>query len=70
MTILLHLANFLYLAAYLVKSMVLLRVLSIIAGVLCVGYFLWMGLWTPIIWQFVFISINLFFIFRKKINES
>lgn len=66
MTILLHLANLLYLAAYLVKSMIILRVLSIIAGILCTGYFLWAGLYVPIFWQFIFISINLLFIFRKN----
>ena len=54
--------NFVYVAAYLVKDILWLRLLSIIGSLVVIPYYLLQSepLWTPVFWAFVFVSINLF----------
>ncbi|MCP4767555.1 MAG: hypothetical protein GY875_14920 [Gammaproteobacteria bacterium] len=54
--------NFVYVAAYLVKDILWLRLLSIIGSLIVLPYYLLQPepLWTPVFWAFVFVSINLF----------
>jgi hypothetical protein len=54
-------SNLTYVAAYLVKDILWLRILSIAGSLIVLPYFLLQPepLWTPVFWSFVFISINL-----------
>ena len=54
--------NFVFVAAYLVKDILWLRLLSIIGSLVVLPYYLLQPepLWTPVFWAFVFVSINLF----------
>ena len=54
--------NFVFVAAYLVKDILWLRLLSIIGSLVVLPYYLFQPepLWTPVFWAFVFVSINLF----------
>lgn len=54
--------NFVFVAAYLVKDILWLRILSIIGTLLVLPYYLLQPepLWTPTFWAFIFIGINLF----------
>ena len=54
--------NFVFVAAYLVKDILWLRLLSIIGSLVVLPYYLLQSepLWTPVFWAFVFVSINLF----------
>lgn len=56
---LMHLANIIYLASYAVKSMVLLRWLTVLGIVLLIPYYLAWGLWDAAVWNGVFLGINL-----------
>lgn len=55
-----HVANLLYLASYLVRDILWLRILTIIAGSSLVVYFYFQPntLWAPVLWNLVFIAIN------------
>ena len=63
--------NFVFVAAYLVKDILWLRLLSIAGSLVVLPYYLLQPepLWTPVFWAFVFVSINLFRagqIFRER----
>jgi Popeye protein conserved region len=55
-----HVANVLYLASYLVKDILWLRVLTVVAGVLLIPYYFMqpMPLWPAIAWSGVFLAVN------------
>jgi len=61
MVIFIHIANFIYLCSYLVKDILWLRVLTVIAGLVLVGYYAWMPrpIWAAIVWNVLFFVINL-----------
>ena len=64
-------SNLAYVAAYLVKDIFWLRILSIGGSLMVIPYFLLQPepLWTPLFWAFVFIVINAFRtwqIFRER----
>jgi hypothetical protein len=54
------LANLIFVGAYWVKDILWLRVLSIVGSLVVFPYYLLQSepLWTPIVWSFLFISIN------------
>ena len=54
-----HGANILILCSFLVRDMLLLRVLSIGAGVMFCAYFLHQGLMEPIYWNTLFCIVNI-----------
>src|SRR5277367_1501538 len=56
-----HIANAIYLCSYLVKDILWLRVLTVLAGLVLLGYYAWMPtpLWAGIAWNVVFAAINL-----------
>ncbi|WOO41690.1 cyclic nucleotide-binding domain-containing protein [Rubellicoccus peritrichatus] len=56
-----NMANVLYLISYLVRDILWLRIFAIIAGSSLIPYYYFQAtpLWDVIIWNFVFISINL-----------
>lgn len=60
MYIFIHIANVIYLCSYLVKDVLWLRVLSVIAGIVLLGYYarLPMPLWPVITWNILFAVIN------------
>ena len=70
MVALLHLANVLYLLSYLVKNVMALRLLTVVATVLLIVYFLILHLWGPVAWNLVFISINLHQILIYRRNNK
>ena len=58
-----HVANVLYLASYLVRDIFWLRILTVVAMCCLLPYFFTCGdepLWAPIIWQGLFLAVNLF----------
>lgn len=61
MVVFIHIANFVYLCSYLVKDILWLRVLTVVAGLLLLGYYAWMPrpIWAAIIWTILFTFINL-----------
>lgn len=61
MDLLIYIANFLYLGAYFVREMLLLRLFSLLAALCLVGYFASRPdpLGTVIAWNLVFASLNL-----------
>jgi hypothetical protein len=56
-----HVANALYLASYLVKDILWLRVLTVVAGVLLLPYYFMqpVPLWPAIAWSGVFLAVNI-----------
>jgi hypothetical protein len=60
MVIFIHVANFVYLCSYLVKDILWLRVLTVIAGLILLGYYAWMPnpIWAAIVWNILFSLIN------------
>lgn len=68
---LIHAANVLYLFAYLVRDILWLRILTVFAATLLMAYF-WvqpeLGM-TPIYWNLVFTSLNLFWIVRLYLER-
>jgi CRP-like cAMP-binding protein len=61
MVVFIHIANAIYLCSYLVKDILWLRALTILAGLVFLGYYAWMPmpLWPAIAWNAVFTAINL-----------
>jgi CRP-like cAMP-binding protein len=61
MNYLIHLANALFLAAYVVKDILWLRVLTVVAGILLLPYYLLqpVPLWPAIAWSGVFLAVNI-----------
>jgi hypothetical protein len=58
-----HIANVGYLASYLVRDIFILRILTVVAGLLLLPFYFFQGadpLWTPIIWSFVFTAVNVY----------
>lgn len=58
-----HVANVLYLASYLVRDILWLRMLTVVAMLCLFPYFYSCGaepLWAPIIWNGIFLAVNLF----------
>jgi Popeye-like protein len=56
-----HVANALYLASYLVKDILWLRLLTVVAGVLLLPYYFMqpVPLWPAIAWSGVFLAVNI-----------
>ncbi len=61
MVVFIHISNAIYLCAYLVKDILWLRVLTVVAGLVLLGYYAWMPapIWAAIVWNIVFTAINL-----------
>jgi hypothetical protein len=61
MIVLIHVANVLYLFSYLVKDILKLRVLTVVAGLILLGYYVAeaMPVWAAIAWNILFLGINL-----------
>lgn len=57
---LIHIANIFYLASYCVKDIRLLRWLTVIGMALLIPYYFVWGLWAAVLWNFFFLSINLY----------
>jgi hypothetical protein len=64
MVVFIHIANAIYLCSYLVKDILWLRVLTVVAGLVLLGYYLWMPrpVWAALAWNAVFTVINLWHI--------
>jgi hypothetical protein len=64
-TVLIHIANVLYLASYLVKDILWLRALTVVAGLTLIPYFALRPepLWAPVAWNVVFTAINVYQIY-------
>lgn len=58
--LLIHSANFIYLASYAVKDMRVLRWLTILGILLLIPYYLTWGLWEAAIWNGIFLAINFY----------
>ncbi len=74
MDLLIYCANFLYLAAYFVRDMLLLRVFSLLAVLCLIGYFASRKelLVTVIAWNLVFALVNTVHVTRlswQRLNE-
>lgn len=67
---LIHLANLVYLASYSVKNVRVLRWLTIVGIMFLIPYFLILGLWEPVIWNSIFLSINLYRLFSDRKIET
>ncbi len=61
MVVFIHISNAIYLCAYLVKDILWLRVLTVVAGLVLLGYYAWMPMpiWAAVVWNIVFTAINL-----------
>jgi hypothetical protein len=61
MVVFIHIANAIYLCSYLVKDILWLRVLTVVAGLVLLGYYLWMPapVWAAMAWNVIFSVINL-----------
>jgi CRP-like cAMP-binding protein len=59
MSILLHLGNVLYLAAYAVRDIMWLRILTVVAGLCVLPYYYVRALHPPIVWTALFMLVNL-----------
>jgi hypothetical protein len=60
MTVLIHVANLLYVGSYLVKDILWLRVLTVLGGLVLLAYYALqpMPLWAAVGWNVLFLSIN------------
>jgi hypothetical protein len=60
MTVLIHVANVMYVGSYLVKDILWLRLLTILGGLVLMAYYvlLPMPLWAAVGWNVLFLSIN------------
>lgn len=65
--LLIHSANAIYLLSYIVKDMVVLRWLTILAASLLIPYYMVFRLWEAVIWNVVFLVIN---VYRLKRSSS
>jgi hypothetical protein len=61
MVVFIHIANAIYLASYLVKDILWLRILTIAAGLVILGYYAWMPMpiWAGVAWNILFVTINM-----------
>jgi hypothetical protein len=61
MVVFIHVANAIYLCSYLVKDILWLRVLTLVAGLVLLGYYAWMPMpvWAAIGWNIAFSAVNL-----------
>lgn len=61
MVVFIHVANVLYVGSYLVKDILWLRVLTVLGGLTLLAYYVLMPmpLWAAIVWNVLFLSINL-----------
>jgi hypothetical protein len=61
MVVLIRIANVLYVISYLVKEILWLRLLTVVAGGVLIAYYalLPVPLWAAIVWNVVFLAINL-----------
>jgi hypothetical protein len=61
MVVFIHIANAIYLASYLVKDILWLRILTVAAGLVILGYYAWMPMpiWAGVGWNILFLAINL-----------
>ena len=61
MIVFIHIANAIYLASYLVKDILWLRVLTVTAGLVILGYYAWMPMpiWAGVVWNILFVAINI-----------
>lgn len=60
---LVHVANVLFLGSYLVRDILWLRALTIVAIGTLIPYYIANDLWPPVVWNGVFIAINLYQIY-------
>jgi len=61
MIVFIHIANAIYLGSYLVKDILWLRVLTVTAGLVILGYYAWMPMpiWAGVFWNILFVAINI-----------
>lgn len=66
-----NVANVVYLASYAVHDILWLRILTVVAAVSLVPYYLFQPtpLWTPIIWNGIFVAINAYWIVRLLLER-
>jgi hypothetical protein len=71
MVVYIHVANAIYLCSYLVKDILWLRVLTIVAGFVLLGYYVFMPapVWAAVAWNVVFSAINLWQIRRLLLDR-
>lgn len=69
MNALVHVANVLFLVSYLVRDILWLRGLTIVAIATLIPYYLANDLWPPIIWNGVFVAINVYQMVRLLIER-
>jgi hypothetical protein len=64
MVVFIHLANAIYLCSYLVRDILWLRMLTVVAGLVLLGYYVWMPapVWAAVVWNVLFSAINLWHI--------
>jgi hypothetical protein len=60
MTVLIHVANVMYVGSYLVKDILWLRLLTVLGGLVLLAYYVLMPipLWAAVCWNVLFLSIN------------
>jgi hypothetical protein len=69
MDVFIHVANVGYLFSYLVRDILWLRILTIVAGMTLLPYFSSRGLYAPIAWNGLFISINGYQVYRLLLER-
>jgi hypothetical protein len=69
--ILIHMANLLYLLAFMVRDILWLRVLTVVAAFCLIAYFYFQPepLMTPIYWNIVFTAMNVYWIVRLLLER-
>jgi hypothetical protein len=69
--LLIHLANVLYLFAFMVRDILWLRILAVTAAACLVPYFYFRPepMMTPIYWNLVFAALNIFWVFRLMLER-
>ena len=67
-----HGANVLYLASYLVRDILALRVLTVVAGLALLPFYILRAdpIWVAVAWNALFIAINLLQIYRLLLERS
>jgi hypothetical protein len=66
---LIHIANLVYLASYSVKDVRVLRWLTIFGIVLLIPYYMAYSLWEAVVWNGIFLGINLFRLFPRSHSQ-
>src|SRR5262245_13620102 len=69
MDVLIHVANVLFLLSYLVRDILVLRLLTVVAILALLPYYFANGLYPPIFWNSVFIAINLYQLYRLVLER-